>query len=334
MPFKLPAAPSPGARPHELADFAELLAWDRGSVSAREIVRTLNQVDDNENNVGCEDGEVENTDSVDDVFLELEMRSKVCGAAYPFRLQNLGQNLEHLRIDQNNRPAIVYRYLLLCTRLNMTSNRRHARLDGALLFELLSASALRSYLGSERAQTMVFGTSVRGSFAAKVKDLCTKLKEGGTYLSVDTSGEAANDGKLDALAWVPFGDDNPGKLILFGQSKTGTSWQDQITQSRPLDFARKWFSKGSFWVDPVRTLCVAEAVDRDRWASLCIDSGLLIDRCRLVELSHRLDDDLFVKIHRWTLQAKNQTSAVSAGSSAARPTRSKGRKPRQGKKSG
>ena len=111
------ASPTPGARPHELADFAELLAWDCGSTSAREIVRTLNQSGDNEQNVGCEDNEVENTDSVDDVFLELEKRSKIAGDAYPYEMK-LGQRLEHRQIDQNNKPAVIYRYLLLCTRLS------------------------------------------------------------------------------------------------------------------------------------------------------------------------------------------------------------------------
>lgn len=310
MAFKLPAAPTPAARPHELADFAELVAWDRGSTSAREIVRTLNQTDDNEQNVGCEDDEVENIDSVDDVFLELENRAKLCADTYPFELK-LGQRLQHRQIDQNNKPAIVYRYLLLCTRLNMLNNRRHANIDGTLLFEELSAAIMREYLGFDRAKTMVFGTSVGGGFARKVKDLCETLNEGGTYKAVDAAGAAANDGKLDALAWVPFGDTNPGKLILFGQSKTGTSWPDQITQSRPIDFAKKWFSRGSFSVDPVRALCVAESVDPDRWPSLCIDGGLLMDRCRIVELSSRIDNALFDRIFRWTVRAKEQTPVVS-----------------------
>jgi hypothetical protein len=310
MPFKLPAAPTPHARPHELADFAEMLAWDRGSTSAREIVRTLNQTDDNEQNIGCEDDEVENTESVDDVFLELEKRSKIAGSSYPFEIK-LGQRLEHRQIEPNNKPALVYRYLLLCTRLNMLNNRRHANLDGSSLFEELSAAIMREYLGFDRAKAMVFGTSVAGGFAKKVKELCTTLNEGGTYKAVDAAGSAANDGKLDALAWVAFGDTNPGKLILFGQSKTGTSWPDQITQSRPIDFAKKWFSRGSFWVDPVRTLCVAESVDADRWPSLCIDGGLLMDRCRLVELSSRIDDNLFARLHQWTVHAKANTPVVS-----------------------
>jgi len=317
MPFKLPAAPTPGARPHELADFAELLAWDRSSTSAREIVRTLNQTDDNEQNVGCEDNEVENTESVDDVFLELENRSRICRNAYPFDMK-LGQRLEHRAIDQNNKPAIIYRYLLLCTRLNMLTSRRHANLDGSLLFEELSAAIMREYLGFDRANAMVFGTSVAGGFAARVKELCDTLKEGGTYKAVDAAGAAANDGKLDALAWIAFGDSNPGKLILFGQSKTGTSWPEQVTQSRPIDFARKWFSSGSFWVDPVRTLCVAESVDPDRWPSLCIDGGLLMDRRRVVEMSHRIEDDLFNRIHQWTLIAKANVSVTASVRSGSR----------------
>jgi hypothetical protein len=310
MPFKLPSPPSPGARPHELADFAELLAWDRGSTSAREIVRTLNQTDDNEQNVGCEDDEVENTESVDDVFLELEKRSRICGDAYPFQIR-LGQRLEHRQIDQNNKPAVVYRYLLLCTRLNMRDDKVHVGLDGTMLFEELSAAIMREYLGLDRSKAMVFGTSVAGGFATKMRELCDTINEGGSYKAVDASGADANDGDLDALAWTAFIDSNPGKLILFGQSKTGTTWHDQITQSRPTDFARKWFSNGYFWVEPVRTLCVAESIDPDRWQSLLIGGGLLMDRCRLVEMSHRIEAGLFNQIHRWTVSAKANTSIVA-----------------------
>jgi hypothetical protein len=292
-----------------MADFAEWLAWHQGSAAARQIVRALNQADDNLENDGCEDEEDENIDSVDDTFLELEKRANICGIAYPFRLR-LGEVLEHNELDENNKPAVIYRYLLLCTRLNMSDNRRHADFDGALLFEELSAEVMRAYLGFDRAKAMVFGTSVGGGFAGKVGELCTTLNEGGAYAPVDASGAAANDGKLDALAWIPFTDLNPGKLILFGQSKTGTSWSEQLTQSRPKDFAKKWFSKRHFLVEPVRTLCVAESVDPDRWESHCIDGGLLFDRCRLVEYSGRIDAALFDKIYRWTIAAKRGTSAA------------------------
>ena len=309
MSFKLPLPPSPRTSPHEMADFAEWLAWHQGSAAARQIVRALNQADDNLDNDGCEDEEVANIDSVDDMFLELEKRASICGTAYPFRVPS-GQVLEHCDIDENNKPAVIYRYLLLCTRLNMRDNRRHTNLDGTLLFEELSARGDAPYLGFERAKKMVFGTSVAGGFASKVRELCSTLNEGGAYAPVNASGAAANDGKLDALAWIPFTDLNPGKLILFGQSKTGTSWSEQLTQSRPKDFAKKWLSKRHFLVEPVRTLCVAESVDPDRWESHCIDGGLLFDRCRLVEYSGRIDAALFDQILRWTIEAKKSTSAA------------------------
>src|SRR5215217_7331054 len=99
MSFMLPHAPSPEADVQELADFAELSAWDRGSVSAREIVTALNQVDDNNNNVGCEDDEVQNTDILVDVFRELDRRASICGAGYPFTVQTSGEVLEHSAFD-------------------------------------------------------------------------------------------------------------------------------------------------------------------------------------------------------------------------------------------
>ena len=49
--FKLPARPSSGADIHELADFAELLAWANGKVSAREIVAFLGREGESEPNI-------------------------------------------------------------------------------------------------------------------------------------------------------------------------------------------------------------------------------------------------------------------------------------------
>ncbi|CAN5540989.1 hypothetical protein BH10PLA1_BH10PLA1_02200 [soil metagenome] len=302
MGFILPHAPSPGADVHEVADFVELLAWDRGSVSAREITSALNRLDDNDSNEGCEDDEVVNTDSVTEVFLELEKRASACGSGYPFALQNRGEAIQHLPIDNANRQAIVYRCLLLCTRLNMKSDRTHGKLDGAFIFEEIAAAVLHAYLGVGKAKALVFGTSVTGGFNAKVKDLCQKLREGGTY-KPNKSGANANDGKLDAVAWIPFNDYRSGQVIIFGQCKTGSKWKSQTTQCRPVDFAKKWFVK-PFVVDPLRALCVAESVGRQLWESFGIDGGLLLDRCRLVEFGANVTDLLLHKISVWTTHAK------------------------------
>ena len=60
--FKLPAMPSARADVHELADFAELLAWQRESVSIREILAYLGQLSDNDYNEGVDDEDDQNAE--------------------------------------------------------------------------------------------------------------------------------------------------------------------------------------------------------------------------------------------------------------------------------
>jgi len=306
MPFKLPAGPSPGATTEELADFAELLAWDVGSTSSRELVRKQNQEDDNDHNIGLEDDEVENTDATDEVFREIENRFKLLGESYPFKLVR-GQKLEHLPIDEKNIGGVVYRYLLLCTRLNMAANRTHAEINGTELFEALTAVAMQNYLGSGRAKSSVFGTSVLGGFAKKVKELCVQIEEGGGYSPVDKAAKRANDGGLDVFVWMPFVDRRAGKLMLFAQSKTGTSWRGETTKSRPIDFAKTWLANRNFSVVPVRTFAVAEWIGMNEWQSIADKADLLLDRPRVVELAVDIEDDLRKRILKWTIQAKKVT---------------------------
>ncbi len=303
MSFMLPHAPSPEADVQELADFAELRAWDRGRVSAREIIAALNQVDDNDSNLGCEDDDVQNTERLTDVFRELDRRASTCGAAYPFAVQSSGEVLQHRKLDPGKTAQIVYRYLLLGTRLNMLKQRIHANHDGTFLFEEFSAAALKAYLGNGKARSLVFGTSVGGGFSERVKALCDQTREGGTYRSVDDSGSTANDGKLDAIAWIPFADKREGQVIIFSQCKTGTTWKTSVTQCRPMDFSRKWLER-TFAIEPVRAFCVAESLDRSSWYSHCCDAGLVFDRCRLVEFSEGLSGELLKKLLAWTIAAK------------------------------
>ena len=132
--FKLPALPSPRADVHELADFAELLAWQNDSVSAREILAFLGRKGDNEYNEGVDDEDDLNANALDDVMVEIDRRSKSCVGGYPFALDLKGTVLRHDPNDTSER-AVVYRYLLLSTRLNMTADKVQANIDGTGLLE-------------------------------------------------------------------------------------------------------------------------------------------------------------------------------------------------------
>lgn len=295
--FMLPSLPSPRADTHELADFAELLAIDKGATSAREIVGYLNQLDDNQDNVGCEDNEAETIDSMDEVMGELDRRIKACGTGSPFALDLAGSVLRHDASLQDGR-ALIYRYLLLATRLNMTESKKHAGIDGTGLFEELSAEVIRNYLG-ERARTLVFGTAVRGGFSARVSDLCRQLCEGGDFQNPDTASVDENDGGLDTVSWIPFSDHSRGQLIVFGQCKTGTHWQEHTGRLRPSDFTKLWMSDPPF-IDPLRAFFIAESADQGHWRKYITYAGLLFDRCRLVDFCATVPENLMDRIRTWT----------------------------------
>lgn len=302
--FKLPNLPSQEADREEMADFAELLSWTRGTVSAREIIAFLGRLDDNDDNSGCDDDDDANDAFLDEVMNEVDRRSSACGSGYPFRLAREGTIVTH-NSEDNTACAWLYRFLLMTTRINMQTSREFDGIDGTLLFEEIASEVLRIYLGGIRAQSCVFGTAVGGSFEAKVNSLCKVLGEGGEFRSLGTGDVTAKDGKLDVVAWVPFSDGLPGKLILFGQCKTGTHWDSQITQLRPEAFIKKWM-RDPVVVDPMRVFCVAEARDLNRTEALSCDAGIFLDRCRLVDFCGSLSDALIIRMRVWTTAAKKR----------------------------
>lgn len=299
--FKLPKPPSPQAEIHELADYAEFLALKNGASSSRDVVGYLNQIDENDNNIGCDDNDDINAAQMDEVMTEIHRRLESCNGRYPFALDESGTIV---RFDTSVRleDRVVYLYLLLSTRLNMTSSKVQDGIDGTELLEDLSACVLRNYLGGNRAKSFVFGTATRGAFSDKITDLCCQLNEGSYYRSLDSVPPSAKDDKLDAVAWVPFCDRSPGQLIIFGQCKTGTTWRDHVSQLQPDAFIKRWMTN-PYLIDPLRAFCVSEAVNRSRWNGLSVYSGLLFDRCRLMDYSYEIPEILLTRMESWNTAA-------------------------------
>ena len=300
--FKLPNLPSPQAECHELADFAELLAWDKGSVSSREIQAYLSRLGENDRYVGCDDNDDETAAELDEVMNEIERRATACGGGYPFVLEREGTVLRHAPNNKDHRSHI-YQYLLLSTRLNMTTDRVHAKIDGAGLLEEISSETVRCYLGPQRARSMVFGTAAPGTFEDKINRLCRELGEGGSFRTLDTGSVDANDDKLDTVSWLPFADKTRSQLVVFGQCKTGTNWGGMVTQLQPSDFIKRWMSE-PYMHDPVRAFCVVEAVNRARWVGCSVYSGILFDRCRIEDFCEKPGSVLLGKIKKWSAAAK------------------------------
>ena len=298
--FKWPVPPSSQAPRHVLADFAEMTCLKENNTSTTNLSRLLKGLEEND----YPDG-VPVEDDVDafarEAFVEIENRLRVCRDKYPFEIRNEGTSLK-VNQDLDNPSHVIYKYLLLATRLDMNQQRNQGNIDGTLLLEELSAEVGRAYFGS-RAKSLVFGTAAESSdFVSRVNALCGKIGEGGGFSNNSGAGRTlARDGKLDVVVWKPFSDHLPGKLIGFGQCKTGSNYKDELTQLNPSAFREKWL-KTALVVMPIRMFFVSEALalrESDRF-NLALEAGLTFDRCRIIDFCHGIAECVLARVKCWT----------------------------------
>lgn len=297
--FKLPVKLS--ARPglHQLADFLEWDAWQNGFSSARAVNAALGRIDDNDPEEGCDDSSDVTGALLEDAFGEIEDRMKSCGD-YPFVIAGHGYSLRHVG-EADQVSHIVYRFLLLATRMNMKTNKVQGTHDGTELFEELVAEVLKAYLGAARVMSQVFGTAEGNRFQKKVDSLCGHLKEGGCFRHWDTGRVQKNDGGLDVVSWIPFADQKPNQLIVFAQCKTGDNWAKENGKLRPEAFFKTWTESRCVSLTPLSAFCIAEAADRTHWTEFTNQTGgLFFDRCRLVDFCDKLPEALVSRLTEWT----------------------------------
>lgn len=282
-----------------IADYAEMVCWRESTVSDTTIIRSLERLDENDHMNGVqEESDIENC--VGSAFVEIGQRIRACGDGYPFCMDGCGHSLRR-RDTAENRKGLVYFYLLLATRLNMKKSRNHANIDGTQLFEELSAAVAEKYFGA-RAESYIFGTATKGSFVNKVDELCQRIGEGKGFREQKTD-PLEKDGGLDVVVWKHFRDRTPGKLMAFGQCKTGTSYADQLSEMYPDKFCEKWMIDTPV-VWPIRMYFVAEALSRrGNWRNTVLDAGLLFDRCRIIDYCNGLSENLYQQMSRWTAVA-------------------------------
>jgi hypothetical protein len=303
--YKIPDVPSPQADLHEIADFIEIQCIRNKSISAREIFANLNRLEDHYYTDGVpEDDELE--PKLTDTLIEIDNRSKWCGKRYPFRIDQHGYVVTFCpNINETIRE--IYTFLLFATRLDMKTKRIQNAIDGALLFEELSEYVGKHYFG-EHAESYLFGTaSPESNFDHKITSLIKRMGEGRGFKNrSDISPKTNKDGGLDMVVWKSFSDGCPGKLIGFGQCKTGTHWRDHLTILQPDSFCKKWFQDAPT-VNPVRLFFISESILRSKWYNNSVDGGILFDRCRILDYFPVTDAPPFLsRIKAWNKAAREE----------------------------
>ncbi len=298
--FKLPdRMPSLRSSVQDWADYAEYHAWKKEGepISLLHLVKTPLFISDEVDVKGVEDDTDRFTTKVDEIAGEIRYRIKICGGRYPFKLVNIDYGISYSPGVQSSN--LIYRYLLMCTRLQMGRERIHAGVDGALLFERLSAVVAKAFFG-EKSEVEVLGTSKVdvGGFREKLKGLVAMMKEGGDIHQ--NEGHKPQDEKVDIVVWKGFTDQLPSQMIAFGQCKTGTSWSDSLSDLDAEGFCKTWFTRQPV-LTPVRLFFCAQYFPRDIWHVRANTAGLVFDRFRIIDyLPETLDEELLNDIRKWT----------------------------------
>lgn len=283
---------------NELADYIEIQCiLNNGKISYQEIKSCLEILQEEDHSDGV--AEFDPSEPIlDDIFNEFETRKKYCNSNYPFILTNKGYTIS---VDNGGLENIcsVYHFMLFATRVNMKDNKIHNNLDGTKLFEGLSEHVARNYFG-DRAESLLFGTSNRiTSFEERIELLINRLGEGYDFSPApNTSPTTHKDDGLDVAVWKSFSDMYGGKLIGFGQCKTGQSWRTEITKLNPDGFCSKWFKKNPS-VLPVKMFFITEGTSKERWYEYSLNGGIIFDRFRIMDFLPKIDDSLLLNIKRW-----------------------------------
>ncbi|NCI46147.1 hypothetical protein [Sediminibacterium soli] len=300
---------SPTGEDHivEICDYLEvktLISKDY-EASLNDILKEFLGPADEESDDGIDDYADKMREKIEMVSGECDRRKLACGGQYPFELQFEGELLKFNGFADPS--AYTYVYLLMSTRLNMNDNRIFKEVNGAGLLEFISAEVTRNYLGP-LSEAIVFGTAVPGSFESKVNNLCELTGEGIEFVNHSGGPVDENDGGLDVLAWINFSDKKAAKLVAFGQCKTGTTWEDKLSDLDPTAFCKSWLYRQPAFT-PIKMFFISDILVDERWYKKVVLSGILFDRLRIVDKAPKLfSEELMSNIITWTLEAVKVTT--------------------------
>lgn len=253
-------------------------------------------VADEEVVLGIEDETDKYLQKMDDISAEIRYRIDVGESYYPFIIEDQDYNLRFE--SESSESAIIYSYLLLATRAQMSKDRVKADIDGTSIFEQLCAVVAQKYFGP-RAEVDILGTSKQDvtSFRTKLRKITHALGEGGDIL--ENPGFRPQDDNVDVIVWKSFKDQQPSKMIAFGQCKTGTSWVERLSELNTEAFCKTWFTIQPV-MTPIRMFFTAQYFPRDLFRVRANEAGLVFDRFRILDyLPEELDGELLSKMQIW-----------------------------------
>jgi len=215
---------------------------------------------------------------IDDVLAEVERRTALGGALYPFSRRTTGLH----RREQTYEAQLLYTFLVLSSAHAPFRQSRPGFSPGRL-FERVAANALEAWT---EGTAVVFADIDETGVRARIDHL-------GRRLNVASSSEKArkrrNDHGLDVAAWRDFGDRRAGYPVVLCQCTI--AWK-LVEKAREVQVG-EWggmldVREGTF----IAAIAAPHALDPDyeHWDELRRNTDLILERTRLLALLGNVDE--------------------------------------------
>lgn len=223
---------------------------------------------------------------VDDAVQELTRRGTTIGDGYPFDFDGTVLTASDAWHDE----AIAYVFLLL-----LSADGLPGETTGRRLFEEVTTAALAEYL---KGKSLRFGFPHRTPVPSHPNDAVDYLAEQIDQPRIDGRRirKYEKDMGLDAIAWKPFNDDRPTKIVLLANCSTGANWNSKLGELS----ITKWKRMINFGCEPVLVFAVPWIPSREDWEEIVDYGHIVLDRARVASLLSSWDAGC--KVEEWCLR--------------------------------
>lgn len=242
-------APPLSAEPQEYVDWLEFSAFFAVRKLARvdELMGLLFiQAEEGEDAIAEQDASEERLREL--IENEIRLRSESLGDAYPFVLDEEGEELS-IKSREERHAAALYLVCLILSHVTRSGILERPPADAAVRdvrrrhFQVFSTLAIAGYANGPSV-SLGWPRPTGGSILSVVARGCQLSQVGlARAAPATTAPPAAKDGGLDVLAWTPANDGPPPTQFIFGQAASGHNWPGKSSRDEAEDFLESYYEE-------------------------------------------------------------------------------------------
>lgn len=246
------------------------------------------------------------------LFNEVSRRAKLAAPNYPFRVANVGLQLD-AEVDR-----IPYEFMLwasISPSFRKTKEQEGDYADLDLLFDKLVQVAAAAYFGEDASSVRFSWPSPEGRPKSFVDAVPWLAREMNLPVGEAKARSAVKDGGVDVAAWRPFRDGRTGFAVLLCQCTVQLRWTGKGKDIIP-DKWRGWLSLGK---DPVTGLAVPFVAPTAlaQWDEIRRTVHIPLDRLRLCELLDVAKIPHLAEMESWSTSQRDTLAAPSSAAGAS-----------------